>query len=71
MIESLKVSDWHELGAGLHPTSPVRHIKDPNGGLPMLASQVFSRDCDARTTKHEILYKVKGLASLEEIYPRG
>jgi hypothetical protein len=66
-----KGGEWHELGAGSHPTSPVRHIKDPNWGLPMHASQVFSRDRDARTTEHEIRYKVKGLACLEEIYPRG
>jgi hypothetical protein len=28
-----KDGDWHELGAGLHPTSPVRHIRDPERGL--------------------------------------
>ncbi|MBV8851516.1 MAG: hypothetical protein JOZ16_18230 [Methylobacteriaceae bacterium] len=57
-------------GRPLCPISPMRHIESERG-LLMLATQMFSRDCDAGTTKYKISYKQMGLALLEGIPPRG
>lgn len=62
--------DWHELGAGVLPNSPCAK-KIENGGLLMNALQRFLQDCDSYTTTYEILGKIRDLACLEGVHPRG
>jgi hypothetical protein len=52
------------------PNSPCAK-KIENGGLLMNTLQRFLQDCDAYTTRYEILGKIRDLACLEGVHPRG